>query len=248
MKVSIITATINAEKNILYNLNSIHSQSYKFIEHLVQDCCSNDHTIKIINNFSKNNKKNKILIESVNDNGIYDALNRGIKRSTGDIIGILHSDDEFGSSDIIENIVKIFSSNNQILGIYGNLIYVNSSGKIIRKWISKDFNYKMLKFGWMPPHPTLFLKKEVFKKFGNYNDKYKIAGDYDFIIRIFKQNKNKFSYIPINITKMKLGGKSNKLKNLFLKSYEDYKIIKQNKIGGIHTLLLKNLRKIIQFF
>ena len=100
----------------------------------------------------------------------------------------------------------------------------------------------------MPPHPTLFLKKEIFKEFGNYNDKYKISGDYDFIIRRFKQKNNKFLYIPIIITKMKLGGKSNKLNNLFLKSYEDYKIIKQNKIGGIHTLLLKNIRKIIQFF
>ncbi len=246
MKVSIITVVFNNKKFIKDCLLSVQSQTYNSIEHIVIDGGSTDDTLEIISKY-----KNKIdIFISEPDKGMYDALNKGLKIASGDIIGLLHSDDVFYNSKTIELIVNEFSKNN-IDGIYGNLIYVNQNNpdKILRYWKSKDFLPKMIKQGWMPPHPTLFLKKYIIEKTGLFDLQFKIAADYDYMLRVLQTPEIKLKYIPDVITKMRSGGKSNKgIKNIILKSWNDYCILRKNNAGGLITLIRKNISKIGQFF
>ncbi len=245
MKISIITATYNNEKTIADTLYAVSSQTYANIEHIIIDGKSTDNTLKIIN---ENNPKLKIFSEK--DNGIYDALNKGIKHATGDIIGFLHADDIYANNTTIENIAKVFATKNPD-SIYSDLHYVAQIdvNKIIRNWQSGEFEYFKLKKGWMPPHPTFFVKKEIYNKFGNFNTNYKIAADYDLMMRFLGKHKISVAYLPEVTVKMRVGGESNKsLKNIIKKMKEDYKVVKTNKIGGIFTLLKKNTSKISQFF
>ena len=247
IKVSIITATYNSAKTISDTLNSIINQSYLDIEILIIDGKSNDNTLDIINSIKH---KKKIRIFSEPDKGIYDALNKGVKLATGEIIGFVHSDDLLADNQIISKIANQFEKEN-IDGVYGDLQYVDKDniGKVIRYWRSCDFKSSSLRKGWMPAHPTLFLKKEVYIRHGNFNLIYKIAADYDFILRVFKDNTLNFIYLPKIIMKMRVGGASNKnLKNIIQKTKEDYKAITSNKIGNWGTLFLKNYTKFKQFY
>jgi len=243
MKITIITATYNSSKTLQKTIDSISTQDYKDIEYIIIDGGSTDQTLDII-------KRNCKIISnyiSEEDNGIYDALNKGIKLSDGEIIGFLNSDDVLANNQVISNIVKCFYETNTDI-LYGNLIY-QSDKKIIRNWISNSFINKSLKWGWMPPHPTLYCKKEIYKKYGLFNNSYKISADYDYMLRIFKIPEIKKFFLPITIVKMEVGGVSNNsMRNIILKSTEDYKAIKTNKVGGVGTLILKNLRKINQFY
>jgi len=247
MKVSIITATYNSAHGIEACLDSILSQDYKNIECLVIDGKSIDQTIEIV--LEKQKKHSSINMVSEPDKGIYDALNKGVNLASGDIIGFVHSDDLLASSSIISEIVgKI--KDEELDGVYGNLQYVNKNNitKIVRLWKSRGFDPDLLRRGWMPPHPTLFLRKKVYEKHGRFDLAYKIAADYDFMIRILKDKTLKFGYLPKVITKMRVGGASNRsIKNIIKKSIEDYRAIRSNNIGGVITLLLKNTSKIKQF-
>lgn len=248
MKVSIITATYNSEKNIHNSINSILNQSYKDYEVIIVDGASKDKTLEIVESFSE--KFSNINILSEKDFGIYDALNKGINLATGNIIGFLHSDDEFYSTTTLLEIVNEFNKN-EIDGVYGNLNYVSNNliPKIIRNWESQSFNVKFLKKGWMPAHPTLFLRREIYEKHGLFDLKFTISADYDFMLRVLRDETLKFCYLPRVITNMRIGGASNKnLKNIVIKMIEDYRAIRKNKIGGIFTLILKNTSKIKQFF
>ena len=205
-----------------------------------------DNTISIIKDF----KQEKIKLISEKDEGIYDALNKGIRLANGDIIGFLHSDDYFACDNIISDIVEKFNDT-LCHGLYGNLQYVDKSNtlKVIRNWESSRFFLKLLKKGWMPPHPTLFLRSSICEEVGHFNTNYKISADYDFILRVFKRESLDFEYLPKVITKMRIGGESNRsLSNILHKIKEDYIIIKNNNIGGFITLILKNTSKIKQFF
>ena len=248
MKVSIITATYNSSHVIKVCLDSILSQDYKNIECLVIDGKSTDKTIEIV--LKKKLKHSSINIVSEPDKGIYDALNKGTQIAKGDIIGFVHSDDFLASPQIISEIVeKIIKEN--LDGVYGDLYYVNknNTNKIIRKWKSCEFIYDSLKKGWMPAHPTFFLKKSVYEKHGLFNLNYSISADYDFMTRVLSDKSLKFGYLPKVITKMRVGGESNRsLKNIFLKINEDYMIIKRNNIGNFLTLIRKNTSKFKQFF
>lgn len=248
MKLSIITATFNSENSIERCLNSVMESNINNYEHIIVDGDSKDKTINIIKKHQKINSNIKFISES--DKGIYDALNKGVIMSTGDIIGFLHSDDFFQTKSILSELIKSVEKEN-LDGIYGDLNYVNGDNppKIIRRWRSNDFNLSLLKRGWMPPHPTLFLKKEVYEKYGLFNLNYKISADYDFMLRILKVGSLRVQYFPKVITSMQLGGASNKnLKNILIKMKEDLKILKNNNIGGLMSLLLKNIRKLKQFF
>ena len=244
MKITIITVVLNNVDTILKTINSIKSQTYKNIEYILIDGGSTDGTAELI---AKNLFDSCIFI-SEKDNGLYFALNKGYQLSTGSVIGILHSDDILASIHIIEEIMNIFIDD-RIDCVYGDLIYVSSvnENKIIRKWISGNFSQSNLKYGWMPPHPTVFLKKSVINNFGFYDTRYNISADYDYILRCFKHKKFISKYLPKVLVIMKMGGKSNKnITNLFLKLLEDYKIIKRNNFG-ITTLLFKNITKLRQF-
>lgn len=247
MKVTIITATYNSKKNIKTCLESVLNQTYKDIEIIIIDGNSNDNTLSVVNSMLLGYVNSKVISES--DNGIYDALNKGLKLASGDIIGFVHSDDILCSPNIIYEIVDCFS-NKSVDGVYGDLLYVNKSNlnHTIRAWKSCEFSYNLLKKGWMPPHPSLYLKREIYDKFGIFNLDYKISADYDFMLRVFKNTDNKFKYLPKVITKMRVGGASNRsLKNIIQKTREDYRAITSNNVGGWISILLKNLSKIKQF-
>ncbi|MGQ8337734.1 glycosyltransferase family 2 protein [Sunxiuqinia sp. A32] len=245
MKITLITATYNSYPNILDTLDSIQQQTYNDIEWIIIDGGSTDETQTVL-------KNNPLVSHSISesDEGIYDALNKGIKMSTGDVIGFVHSDDVFASPSTLEDLVKAFQKT-QADGVFGDLQYVdkNDTNKVIRYWKSKLFKHQNLRYGWMPAHPTLFLKKEVYQKHGEFDLSFKIAADYDFMLRILQDTKLGFQYLPHVITKMRVGGASNKsLANIILKSKEDLRAIRNNNIGGVYTLLFKNIRKVSQFF
>lgn len=247
IKVSIITATYNSAHGIEACLDSILSQDYKNIECLIIDGQSKDQTLEIVSQKQKSHSCIKIVSES--DKGIYDALNKGIALASGDLIGFVHSDDLLASSNVISKLVSKIHHEN-LDGVYGDLQYVDkiNTNKIIRFWKSCKFQPELLKRGWLPAHPTLILKKEVYLEHGVFNKSFKIAADYDFMLRILKDSNLKFGYLPKVVTKMRVGGASNRsIKNIIKKSKEDYQAIRSNNIGGIITLLLKNTSKIKQF-
>lgn len=246
MKISIITATYNSEQGILSALNSISAQTYKNVELIIIDGASRDNTVSKI----KETFTGDLKLISEKDNGIYDALNKGIATSTGDVIGFVHSDDFLASKKILSKIASIFQDE-KVDGVYGDLQYVNKedTSKVIRYWKSEAFKPELLNKGWMPAHPTLFLKKEVYEKQGLFNLKYNIAADYDLMLRIFSDPTLKFKYLPEVITKMRVGGASNRsLKNIKLKSREDLKALRANGIKNpLKVLAYKNFSKLGQF-
>ena len=247
MKISIITATFNSGKFIESCIKSILKQNYKKFEIIIIDGLSTDSTIKKIKTLL--DKHNNIKFFSEKDLGIYHALNKGIEKATGDIIGFVHSDDLLYNKNVLSNIIAVFKNSN-IDGVYGDLQYVEkqNTNKVIRYWKSKDFKPNLINKGWTPPHPTLYLRKKVYEKHGLFDLNYKISSDYDFMTKIFKDNTFNFKYIPKVITKMRVGGISNKnIKNVLIKTFEDYKVIYKNGSGGIITLLRKNTSKIKQF-
>lgn len=246
MKISIITATLNSIKNLPTALSSVVSQNYDNIEWIIVDGNSNDGTVEYI-------KTHQDTIDhwiSEPDLGIYDALNKGIRMATGDVIGLLHSDDVFNDQNTIANVAKSFISNNSD-GVYGNLEYVSKHNinKVIRYWKSQNFKPSLLQLGWMPAHPSLFLKKEVYKKHGYFDLTFKIAADYDFILRIFQDQNLKFSYLNQVITKMRTGGASNhSLNNITIKTIEDLKALRKNNIKNpFKVIYFKKISKILQF-
>ncbi|APG60421.1 glycosyltransferase family 2 protein [Christiangramia salexigens] len=246
MKISIITATYNSAQNISSALNSISSQTYKDLELIVIDGASSDNTVELIsNNFS-----GELKIISEKDKGIYDALNKGIQLASGDIIGFVHSDDFLASDSILSTIAEAFNETNAD-GVYGDLQYVDKENpeKVIRYWESQQFKPELLNRGWMPAHPTLFLKKEVYQKHGLFDLFYKIAADYDMMLRIFKDPELNFKYVPEVFTKMRVGGASNRsIANIKLKSIEDLKALKVNNVQYPYkALFLKNFSKLEQF-
>ena len=247
MRVSIITPTLNSDRFIKDCIESVKYQSYLDIEHIIVDGGSIDSTLKIIKDYE--NSYNLKLIAG-KDNGIYDALNKGIKSATGEIIGILHSDDLYPNNEVIEKIVSIFKLQ-KIDSCYGDLHYIkeNDINKVIRYWKSGDYKRNKFKYGFMPPHPTFFVKKEIYEKYGLFDTYYKISGDYELMVRFLYKNFISCYYIPEVLVKMRIGGKSNKnLKHILIKMKEDYKVIKKYNLGVIDTLLLKSFIKIPQFF
>lgn len=246
MKVSVITAVYNSQDTIADAINSVASQTYKHIEHIIIDGKSIDNTLEIINENS--GRISKLISEP--DTGIYDALNKGINNATGDVIAFLHADDIYADNTIIEKAVNLFHEK-QTDSIYGDLLYVSKEdiNKIIRNWKAGEFTYSKLKKGWMPPHPTFFVKKDIYKQYGLFNTDFKIAADYDIILRFLGKHKISTAYLPVVMIKMRIGGESNKsIKNIIRKMTEDIKALRKNKAGGIYTVVLKNVSKIPQLF
>jgi glycosyltransferase len=246
LKVSIITATINSEAGIETALRSVSAQDYQNLELVVIDGNSKDNTVEVVKKIYT--RPAKIISEK--DKGIYDALNKGIRTATGDIIGFVHSDDFLAAPEVVSEIVAAFH-NYDVDGVYGDLHYVykEDTSKVIRYWKSEQFFPQILSKGWMPAHPTLFLKKEVYEKHGLFNLDYKIAADYDLMLRIFQDPALKFKYLPRVITRMRVGGASNRsLKNIKLKSLEDLKALRSNGIKNpLKVLAYKNFSKLRQF-
>jgi glycosyltransferase involved in cell wall biosynthesis len=295
MKISIITACKNNKAGLLRAIECIRSQTYKNIEHIIVDGASTDGTVEILKQVQGDrllNTQYSILTISEPDEGIYDAINKGINLATGDVIGLLHSDDVYADENVLEKYMQAFKQvsgsvpgrTKQIDAVYSDLVYVKKKSgvrsqnleekivttkyyiptthysllttnySIIRNWKSGDplSPQKMitwLKNGWMPPHPTLFVRKEIFDKFGLYRTDLKIAADYEMILRLFYKLKIKTHYLPLTTYLMTLGGASNKnLKNILQKSKEDFRAMSLNSIPfPLFTLFCKNIRKLPQF-
>jgi len=247
MTISIITAVHNNKEFIADAIDSVLAQSYPYIEYIVVDGASADGTTGIIEKYG--NKISKFICEP--DNGIYDALNKGLKIASGDIIGFLHSDDFFANVNAVEKIAAEFTSAG-VEAVYSDLAYVGRKNKkkIIRYWKAGKFSAASLKFGWMPPHPALYVRKSLYDRAGMFDTGLKIASDYDMMLKLLNNTSGKISYIEEVLVIMRLGGKSNKgLKDILMKSSEDYKTLKKNNFSfPLGTLLLKNIRKIKQFF
>lgn len=234
MKASIITPTFNSSQNIKKNLISVIDQNYSDWEQIIIDNNSNDNTLDII----KKINCQKIRVISENDNGIYDAINKGIKYATGDLIFILHSDDYFYANNILNEIVSLFKIKNPEV-VYGNLLYVNKNYLPLRFWKSSMYERDLFFKGWSPPHPTFVTKKSNYKKYGAYISGFGNSADVELMYRFLQINKLSSIYLDKTFVCMKYGGISNK--NLL-------SVLRQNiillKIFKIHF----NFFKIIKFF
>lgn len=241
--ISIITSTYNSEKTILDSLSSISQQSYKNIESIVVDGGSADRTLDII---KKMKYVNHIISEP--DKGIYDAFNKGLSIAKGDIIGFLNSDDTFYDDISLATIANAF--NPDVDCVFGNLDYVNDKGEIIRKWRSKPFVKGSFIKGWKPAHPTFYCKREVYERLGGYVDTFRIAGDFELMLRYLEKNNVRTKFIDQTLIKMKTGGISNSgLQSKVLILKEELSAFKMNKIKINSTkYIIHKMKKLKEFF
>lgn len=246
MYFSIITATYNSAPTISSSIESLQSQSFTNYEHIIIDGKSTDHTLTVVEEY----KNTQTIVISEPDNGMYDALNKGIRMARGTVIGFLHADDMYGSATVLQQVHDTFHQQ-QSDAVYGDLEYVakDNPGKVLRRWKSEPYRPEALKKGWMPPHPTFFVKKSVYDSYGSFDSSMQIAADYELMMRFLAKHKINIAYIPMVLVRMKTGGASNKsFRNILVKSYEDYKAMKRYNVGGFTTLMMKNFSKVKQFF
>lgn len=233
MKISIITATYNSAKTVRDTIESVLNQTYDNIEYIIVDGGSNDNTLDIVKEYEpKFNGRLKWISEK--DNGIYDAMNKGIDLARGEVVGILNSDDLYENSFVIKNVINEFINDAELDAVHANLYYVrnNDINIIVRHWITGDFVEKSFFKGWHPAHPTLFLKMNVYRIYGNFNLNFNLAADFEFMLRIFEVNKIKSRYIPITIVRMRLGGATSKnIINIFKGNKECIKAFRVNNLS-----------------
>lgn len=245
MKVSIITVSYNSAKTIEDTIRSVVSQTYPDIEYIVVDGASTDATLAICNKYAS-----RIRLISEKDKGIYDAMNKGLALATGDIIGILNSDDLYADENVIADVVKKLQQTGA-QALYADLVYVDqaNTSKIKRYWRSGNFAPKKFKWGWMPPHPTVFLHRQLYRQHGHFNLELRSAADYELMLRFFYKHRINPVYLPRVITRMRMGGESNAtVTNRIKANREDKKAWELNGLRPmLFTFFLKPLRKIPQF-
>jgi len=246
MKVSIITITFNSAETIEDTIQSVLSQDYKDIEYIIVDGASKDATLDIVERY----RSSVSTIISEPDKGIYDAMNKGVALATGDVIGILNSDDFYADATVISDMVKTMQESGSD-ACYADLVYVdrNDTTRIIRSWKSGEYRHGHFLRGWMPPHPTFFVKRSLYLKHGVYSLALRSAADYELMLRFIHKHGVSLSYLPRVITKMRTGGQSNiSLKNRWRANREDRLAWKMNGLQpGLFTLLRKPLSKLLQY-
>lgn len=247
LKISIITVCFNSSKTIEDTIKSVVSQSFfENIQYIIIDGGSTDTTLEIISKY-----RDKIdVVVTERDNGLYDAMNKGVKIASGDVIGFINSDDIFCDNQALEKVIKIFYDNSSLDSVYADLYYVSQYNQsvIIRKWISGE--QKSFSVGWHPAHPTLYIKKIIYDKYGLFNLDFKLASDFELMLRFFDRYKITSYYIPEVFVKMRLGGETNKnLVNIFNQNFECIRAFRLNglKINFILYLTRRLLSKIFQF-
>ncbi|MCB5199756.1 glycosyltransferase [Loktanella sp. TSTF-M6] len=245
MKISIITAVYNAAATVGQAVASVDAQTGVDVEHIIVDGLSQDDTLAVIAGMGQGGR----IVISEADRGIYDAINKGIARATGDVIGVVHADDYLADDHVLSDIAAIFADP-AVEAVYGDLDYVQKSDtrRIVRHWQAGAYRPARLRRGWMPPHPTLFLRAAVFDRIGGYDPALRIAADYDLILRYFSTTTVQPVYLPRVLVKMRVGGESNRsLDRILLKMREDRLALRRNGIGGWGTIAVKNLSKLRQF-
>ena len=227
IKISIITVCYNSANTIEDTFKSIEAQTYENIEYIVVDGVSKDNTLEIAEKY-----KNIIThLISEKDSGLYDAMNKGITLASGGVIGILNSDDLYCDNNAIEKVMSIFNENEDLDSVYADIFYVdkNNTDKIVRQWNSGK--QKSFKNGWHPAHPTLFIKKEIYDRYGLFDLNFKIAADFEIMLRFLEKNQITTFYLPEHILKMRLGGESNKsIKNIINQNVECLKAFEKNNV------------------
>jgi glycosyltransferase len=246
-KISIITVTYNSAQTLEHTIQSVLSQTYSNIEYIIVDGKSTDNTLEIIEKYK--NKISQFISEK--DDGLYHAINKGIELATGDIIGILHADDFYINENVLSKVTETFTKTNAE-AVYADLYYVDkdNTDKIIRTWKSGVYKASSFLWGWMPPHPTFFVKKDAYTKYGLFNTTLRSAADYEIMLRLLFKHKIKVAYLPEFIVKMRVGGQSNaSVTNRVKANNEDRLTWKLNDLKPyFFTLTLKPLRKLTQFF
>ena len=245
MKISIITICLNRHKVIRDTIESVLSQNYNNIEYIVIDGGSSDGSLEIINSYSSNID----CLISEPDNGIYQAINKGLSRVTGDVVGLLHAGDLLYDNNVFSNVVGHFKQCDSDL-LYGHsVVYTEDREKIIRKNVSPEYKDNLMKYGWFPSHQSIYFKSSVFDQYGNYNENYKIAADYEFLCRLVQYANLKSVYLSSVLVRMELGGASTGgVRNTILLNKEVFRAIRKNDIyTNIFMLLSKYPSKIIQF-
>lgn len=249
MKISIITVAYNSDSTIKDTLESVLVQTYQNIEYIIVDGLSKDTTIKIVKEYElKFNGRMKWISES--DKGLYDAMNKGIEMCTGDVIGLINSDDLFCDEKTIEKVMNVFESNPKLDSVYADLYYVSkqNTDNIVRRW--KTGVQRKFKNGWHPAHPTLYIKKEIYRKYGLFNLDFKLAADFEIMLRFLEKYRISTYYLKEALVKMRLGGETNRsLKNIYIQNIE---CLKAFHLNGIEVNILtypffRILPKVLQF-
>lgn len=248
MKISIITVSFNSASTVRDTIESVLTQTYKNIEYIVVDGKSNDNTVGIIQSY-ESKFGGRLHWISEPDKGLYDAMNKGIQMATGDVVGIINSDDFYHRNNIIEEIIKVFLEDASIQATFGDVRFVNPNNlnKTVRYYCSKNFNVNRFRLGFMPPHPTFFTYKYNFEKFGYYQTNYQIAADYELLIRFLYKNRLKYKYIDLDIMKMRTGGTSTaSIKSNIVLNQE---IVRGCRENGIYTnLIILSLKYFVKIF
>jgi glycosyltransferase involved in cell wall biosynthesis len=245
MKISVITAVYNNRDTVAQALDSVLAQSHPDIELIVIDGGSRDGTLEILQAYADRLS----VFVSEPDGGIYDALNKGIQLATGEVVGFLHSDDIFADEHVLARVAGALSASS-VNAVYGDLVYVQDSdmSRVVRHWSAGNYSKSKLAWGWMPPHPTFYVRRSLYSELGSFDLRYRIAADYDTMLRFLGRGNVQPVYMPEVLVKMRLGGVSNRsLANIVQKSWEDYLVLRRNGVGGLGALVWKNLSKVGQF-
>jgi glycosyltransferase len=244
MRISIITVVRNNRNTIEDCIRSVVGQTYANMEYIVIDGASTDGTLDIINRYK--NRISRVISEK--DEGHIFAMNKGIEMASGDIIGFLHSDDFYAGNTVLEKVAGSFKDNDTD-SLYADLVYVkkNDPEIAVRYWRGRKYDAGFLRWGWMPAHPTFFVKKTIYEKYGCFNTDFKISMDYENVLRLLHRHKISAQYLPETIVKMRFGGVSNRsVKNIIRKTVEDYRACRMHELG-LDTVIAKNIIKLRQF-
>lgn len=245
-KVSIVTIAFNSADTIGATLQSVADQDYPHIEHIIIDGLSKDETVAIAKRFPHVTR-----IISEKDNGLYDAMNKGIRHCTGDIIGIINSDDFFNSNTVVSEVVAMMESEKTDT-LYADLVYVHrvNTNKVLRSWHTGKFKPFKFLFGWMPPHPTFFVRRHIYEKYGSFKTQLNFSADYELMLRLLYKYRITVSYLPKIIVRMRIGGVSNaSLANRLKANKQDREAWRLNDLQPyFFTVPLKPLRKVVQWY
>ena len=246
MKISVITVTYNSAATIVDSLRSVAAQTHPDVEHIIIDGGSKDATLALVAEHGHCVAR----VVSEPDDGIYDAMNKGFRLASGELVGCLNSDDEFMSPDVLADIARAATESGAD-AVYGDIIYVNPTraNPLVRYWRAGDYALRKVRVGWMPPHPSLYVRRSIVERIGAFDPALRIAGDYEFMLKLFSQPNLHMAYVPKVLVSMRVGGASQRSFGAILKkSREDLLALRRHRMGGIVALTCKNLRKVPMFF